>query len=110
MCGLGLENILLFSILNQTGDSFIVYSRISPRIFIQLGLKLLSDREDFLVEMYILLSLVLFEQKWETNKIIDHMIIAGPCIILAPDFDWLQSSTISVFPAWDIPKSVHDAY
>ena len=35
-------------------------SRICKRVFIHIGLKFISDREDFLVEIYILLSLVLF--------------------------------------------------
>ena len=37
-----------------------VSSRTLPRVFILLGLKFTSDREDFIVEMCILLSLVIF--------------------------------------------------
>ena len=46
-------------IVNHAGDSAIVASRICPRVFLHLGLKFCSSREDFLVEMYILLSLVI---------------------------------------------------
>ena len=47
------------SIVEHTGDSSIVSSRICSREFLQLGLEFTSDREEFFVEMYILLSLVL---------------------------------------------------
>ena len=60
MWGIALEDILLVSILKHIGESDILYSRICTRVFIHLGLKFTSDREDFLVEMCILLSLVVF--------------------------------------------------
>ena len=47
-------------IVNNIAESAIVSSRICTGVFLHLGLKLPSDREDFLVEMWILLSLVLF--------------------------------------------------
>ena len=59
MWGLGLEEIILVSLVKYTGDSTTVSSRRCPRVFIQLGLKFTSDKEDFLVEIYIFLSLVL---------------------------------------------------
>ena len=46
------------SIIKQTGDSAIVFSRRFTVVFLQIGMKFTSDRGDFLVEMYILLSLV----------------------------------------------------
>ena len=60
MQGIVSEDILLVGIVKHTGWSAIVSSRICPRVFLHLGLKFPSDREDFLVEIYILLSLVLF--------------------------------------------------
>ena len=57
MQGLGSEEILLVSTVNNTGESAIVSSRIFPRVFIHLGLKFASDREDLLVEMCMLFSL-----------------------------------------------------
>ena len=56
-----MEEILLVSIVNHTGNSVIVYSRICPRVFIHIGMEFPSDREDLLVEMCILLSLVIFK-------------------------------------------------
>ena len=47
-------------IVNHNGDSAIVSSRICSRVFLLLGLKFLSDMEDFLFGMCILLSLVIF--------------------------------------------------
>ena len=64
-------------------------------VFTQIGMKFTSDRGDFLVEMYILLSLVFWghaeeDQKWETNEIINHLRpFYGLCLILYPEFDWL---------------------
>ena len=60
MCGLGLGDILLVITVNHTGESYKVSSGGFPRLFLHLGLKFTSDREYFLVKMYILLSLVLF--------------------------------------------------
>ena len=60
MWSLGLEKILLVSIVYYYVDSSIVSSRRCPRVFLQRGLKFTSDREDLLVEIYILLSLVFF--------------------------------------------------
>ena len=61
MWGPGLGDILLVIIVNYTGDSAIFPNRICPRLFIHIGLKFPYDREYFLVEMYILLSLVVLE-------------------------------------------------
>ena len=60
MLGLGLEEISLVRIVNHDGDSAMVSSGICPRVFLLLGLKFHSDREEFLVEMCILLSLLTF--------------------------------------------------
>ena len=51
---------LLEKVVKHTGESAIVSSRICPRVFIQLGMKFTSDRDDLLVEMRIFLILVLF--------------------------------------------------
>ena len=61
--------------MNHTGDLSLTYSRI---VFLQLGLNFPSDREDFLVEMFILLSLVLSGThgrgaKVKKNHIIHHL-------------------------------------
>ena len=55
-----MEYKLLVIIVNHSGYSTIVSSRICTRLFLHIGLKSPSDREDSLVEMCILLSLVLF--------------------------------------------------
>ena len=55
MQGIVSEDILLVGIVKHTGWSAIVSSRICPRVFLHLGLKFPSDREDFLVGMCILL-------------------------------------------------------
>ena len=60
MLELGLEEIILVRIVKHSGESSIVSSKRFPRVFLQLGLKFLSDKEYFHVEIYILLSLVLF--------------------------------------------------
>ena len=44
MWGLGLEDILLVSIVKHTGDSVIVSSMIFPRVFIHIGMEFTSDR------------------------------------------------------------------
>ena len=54
------EKILLLIIVNHTGESYMVSSRIFPRLFLQVGLKFPSNREKFLVKIYILLSLVFY--------------------------------------------------
>ena len=59
MWGLVLEEISSVNIVNHTGDSVIVSSRICPRLFLHIGPKFPSDREGFFVEIFILLSLVL---------------------------------------------------
>ena len=56
-----MEEILLVSIVNHTVESAIMLTRICPIVFPPLGLKFPSDKEDFLVEVCILLSLVIFE-------------------------------------------------
>ena len=48
-------------IVNRTGESAIVSSRICPRVFIQILLKFPSDREDFFVEMFFLVKLGTFQ-------------------------------------------------
>ena len=55
-----MADILLVIIIKHTEESSIVFSRIFPILFLRLGLKFISDREYFLVEMCILLSLVIF--------------------------------------------------
>ena len=55
-----MEEILSARIANHTGESDIVSSSICPREFLHIGLSFTSDREEFLVEICILLSLVLF--------------------------------------------------
>ena len=60
MWGVGLEEIILVSILNHTRYPYIVSSRRCTRVFLQIGMKNISDREDFHVEMYILLILLVF--------------------------------------------------
>ena len=60
MWGIVLEEIILVSIINHTGESEIVSSRIFLRVVLHLGMKFTSNREDFYVEMYIFLSLVPF--------------------------------------------------
>ena len=64
-----MEEILLVSIVNHTVNSVIVYSRICPRVFIHIGMEFPSDREDLLVEMCILLSLVIFGQSRKGSKV-----------------------------------------
>ena len=59
MLGIGLEEILLVSIVKHAGESAIVSSRRFPREFLQIELKFPSDREDSHVKMDILFSLVL---------------------------------------------------
>ena len=70
--------VLLVISLKHTGESDIVPSRMCLIVFLHIGLKFASDREDFLVEMFILLSLVIFGpcgrgEKLGKNEIIDHM-------------------------------------
>ena len=60
MLGFRLEDILLVIILKHTGELDIASSRRFPRVFLLIGLKFSSDREDFLVKMCIFLSMVLF--------------------------------------------------
>ena len=65
MIGFLLEEKLLASIVKKTEDSCIVSSRRFPIVFLHLGLKFTSDREDLLFEMCIFKSLV----------------VLGPCLI-----------------------------
>ena len=65
-------------IVKHTGESAIVSSRRRPIVFLHLGLKFTSDREDLLVEKFILSSLVLFGpcgkgEKWLKNEVIDNL-------------------------------------
>ena len=48
------------SIIKQTGDSAIVFSRRFTVVFLQIGMKFISDREDLFVVIFIFLSLVHF--------------------------------------------------
>ena len=53
-----MEEIILLRIVKNIGESAITSSTRCTRVFFQIGLKFPSDREDFFVEMYILLGLV----------------------------------------------------
>ena len=55
-----MEVIILVVTVNYTGESAMESSRRCPRVFLQLLLKFTSDREDFLVEIFIMLILVVF--------------------------------------------------
>ena len=44
MQGIGLEEIILAIIVNNTRDSAIVSSRICPRVLLHIGLKFTSNR------------------------------------------------------------------
>ena len=73
-----MEHIVLLSIVKHTGESAIVCSRTCPILYVYIGMKVTSDREDFHVEMYIMIILVLFKpygrgENWETNEIIYHL-------------------------------------
>ena len=102
-------------IVNHTGDSSIVSIRICTRVFIHIGLKFISDREDFLVEIYILLSLVLFGKFVRGEKVqtrLNHRSymtifwdINRPCSLV-----WLvMESNYDLISAWDIPQLVQSA-
>ena len=52
---------MLVSIVNHAGESAMVYSRICSILFLHLGMKFTSDREDLLIEMFILISLVILQ-------------------------------------------------
>ena len=67
--GIELEHIVLLRIVNHTGESAIVYSRTCPRLYVHIGMKVTSDREDFHVEMYILIILVLFRPYGRGEKL-----------------------------------------
>ena len=64
MWGLVLEETLSVIIWNHTVESDIVSSKIYPIECIHLGLNFTSDKEDFLVEMCIFLSLAIFGPCW----------------------------------------------
>ena len=64
--------------VKHTGESAIVSIGRFPIVFLQLGLNFPYDKGDVLVEICILLILLRFgsykrKEKWETNKIIDHL-------------------------------------
>ena len=64
---------------------------ICPRLFIQLGLKFTSDREEFHVEIYILISIMICVrvEKVGNHEIIDHLRpFSGMCLIMDLYFDW----------------------
>ena len=69
MRGFLLEEIILLITINHTGESDIVYSRRCSSLFIQIGLEFPSDRENFLVEIYIFLSLVIFRSRGIGSKL-----------------------------------------
>ena len=58
--GIVLEVIISASTLNHSGESELDSSSICPKVFIHIELKITSDREYFLVEVFMLLSLVIF--------------------------------------------------
>ena len=55
---IGRDNVIVH--LNHTEEAAIVSTRICTIVFLQVGQIFISDREDFHVEIYILISLVLF--------------------------------------------------
>ena len=69
MWGFGLEEILLASIVNHTRDSAIMLSRIYQRVFINVGLKFTSDRENILVEKCIFKCLVIYSPCGRVAKV-----------------------------------------
>ena len=85
--GLVLEYIILVSTVNQTVESATVSIRIFLIVFLHIGLKFTSDREDFLVYMYISqawcsLGHTKEEKNWEINEIIYHLWpFPGLCLI-----------------------------
>ena len=64
-----MEEIILVIIVKHTEDSSIFSSRICTRVFLQLGMKFLYEREDFCVEMYIFISLVVFGTYGRSSKV-----------------------------------------
>ena len=88
--GIGSEDILSVSILNHTGESSIVSIRICPRVFLHLVMKFPSDREELLVEMYILLSLAIFGPCGRGKKVRNK---------------WNNKLSETIF--WDVPHPVH---
>ena len=86
MWGIGLEEIILVIIVYQYGESAIVSSSICTRVFLKLELGFSSDREEFLFEMYILLSLVLFGP-WGRGEKVENK--------------WNNKSSDMIF--WDVP-------
>ena len=73
------------------------------------------DREEFLVEMCFLLSLLIFgtyiRGKKVGNKLNDNHLgtFSGMYRILPPQFYWLQSPISFFLSSWDIPPSFHNA-
>ena len=87
MRGIELEEILLIITVNHTGYSAIVSITVCSRVFIHIRLKFTSDREDFLAEIYIMLSLVIF----------------GPCRRVKKVENKLNNrSSVTIF--WDVPN------
>ena len=73
-----MEDILFVIIVNHTVESDILSTRIHQILFLQLGLKFTSDREDVFFEMCIFKAGYFSghaeeEQKLETNEIIYHI-------------------------------------
>ena len=64
-----LEVIRVVSTVNHTGDSTIYSIRICTISFLQIELEFTSDREDLLVEICILLSLVIFGTRRRGEKL-----------------------------------------
>ena len=85
MWGLGLEKMLLVSIVKNNGESVIVCNRICPRLCLVLALKFTSDRKYFLVEMSILLMLVILGSCKKGAKL---------------GYKWSNESSDTIF--WDV--------
>ena len=78
-----IEVIILVRTLNHSGESAVDSSSICPREFLQLKLKITSDMEDFLVEVFILLSLVLFGPYGRVSRVGKLNSISSMTIFLA---------------------------
>ena len=71
MWGIVSEDRLLVRIVKNTGKSAIVSSRRCTRVFLHIGLKFTSNKEDFLVDMCILLNLILFRPCGRGSKLVN---------------------------------------
>ena len=90
-------------------------SRICTPLFIHIGLKFPFDREDFLVEIYILLSLVLFGPYGRGEKVRNKLNNRSSVTILwaLPNHGSLVRLVIEsnyvLIPDWYIPHLVQSA-